>query len=104
VGAIAGWIAGRNAPDEAALLPALEALAHRGASGERLFAYRTDNGQRVVLGQPWFDEASGIAVALDGALAKLGHNAYGPALLGIVAAGLVGFAAYSVLDARYRKV
>ena len=25
MGAIAGWIAGRNAPDEAALLPALEA-------------------------------------------------------------------------------
>jgi len=70
VGAIAGWIAGRNAPDEAALLPALDALAHRGASGEGLFAYRTDNGQRVVLGQPWFDEASGIAVALDGALAN----------------------------------
>ena len=70
MGAIAGWIAGRNAPDEAALLPALDALAHRGASGEGLFAYRTDNGQRVVLGQPWFDEASGIAVALDGALAN----------------------------------
>jgi uncharacterized protein DUF1206 len=44
------------------------------------------------------------AVALDGALAKLGQSSYGPALLGIVAAGLVGFALYSVLDARYRKV
>ena len=70
MGAIAGWIAGRNAPDEAALLPALEVLAQRGASGEGLFAYRTDNGHRLVLGQPWFDEASGIAVALDGALAN----------------------------------
>ncbi|HEX7220185.1 MAG TPA: asparagine synthase (glutamine-hydrolyzing) [Burkholderiales bacterium] len=70
MGAIAGWVAGRSAPDEAALLPALEALAHRGASGEGLFAYRTDNGHRVALGQPWFDEAAGIAVALDGALAN----------------------------------
>jgi hypothetical protein len=44
------------------------------------------------------------AVGLDGALAALGRSSYGPALLGIVAAGLVGFAAYSVADARYRKV
>jgi hypothetical protein len=44
------------------------------------------------------------AVGLDGALAKLGHASYGPVLLGIVAAGLLGFAAYSVLDARYRRV
>jgi hypothetical protein len=44
------------------------------------------------------------AVGLDGALAKLGRASYGPLLLGIVAAGLLGFAAYSVLDARYRKV
>ena len=29
---------------------------------------------------------------------------YGPALLGIVAAGLAGFAVYSLADARYRKV
>lgn len=44
------------------------------------------------------------AVALDGALAKLGHAAYGPILLGIVAAGLIGFGAYSIVDARYRRV
>jgi len=44
------------------------------------------------------------AVGLDGALAKLGHSAYGPVALGVVAAGLVCFAAYSVLDARYRRV
>jgi hypothetical protein len=44
------------------------------------------------------------AVGLDGALSKLGQASYGPALLGIVAAGLVGFAAYSVADARYRRV
>lgn len=44
------------------------------------------------------------AVSLDGALSAVGQASYGPILLGIVAAGLIGFAAYSVADARYRKV
>jgi hypothetical protein len=44
------------------------------------------------------------AIGLDGALRKLAHAAYGPALLGVVAAGLIGFAAYSLADARYRRV
>jgi hypothetical protein len=44
------------------------------------------------------------AVGLDGALSTLAHASYGPILLGIVAAGLIAFAAYSVADARYRKV
>jgi hypothetical protein len=44
------------------------------------------------------------AVGLDGALSKLANASYGPILLGIVAAGLIGFAAYSVADARYRKI
>src|SRR5215207_549872 len=44
------------------------------------------------------------AVGLDGALAALRRASYGPALLGIVAAGLIAFAAYSVSDARYRRV
>lgn len=44
------------------------------------------------------------AVGLDGALAKLAHQPYGSALLGIVAAGLVAFAIYSLADARYRKI
>jgi Domain of Unknown Function (DUF1206) len=44
------------------------------------------------------------AIGLDGALRKLSHASYGPVLLGIVAAGLVGFAAYSLADARYRRV
>ncbi|MGN6189488.1 MAG: DUF1206 domain-containing protein [Conexibacter sp.] len=44
------------------------------------------------------------AVGLDGALRNLANASYGPALLGVVAAGLVGFAAYSIADARYRKV
>jgi uncharacterized protein DUF1206 len=44
------------------------------------------------------------ALGLDGALAKLAHNSYGPLLLGLVAAGLVAFALYSLSDARYRKI
>jgi hypothetical protein len=44
------------------------------------------------------------AVGLDGALAKLAHASYGPMLLGVVAAGLIGFGAYSIVDARYRKI
>jgi hypothetical protein len=44
------------------------------------------------------------AVGLDGALTRVAHASYGPLLLGIVAAGLIGFAAYSVADARYRRV
>jgi hypothetical protein len=44
------------------------------------------------------------AIGLDGALNKLAHSSYGPVLLGIVAAGLVGFGLYSIADARYRKV
>jgi hypothetical protein len=44
------------------------------------------------------------AVGLDGALAKLANQTYGRALLGVVAAGLVAFAVYSLADARYRKI
>lgn len=44
------------------------------------------------------------AIGLDGALRKLAHASYGPALLGVVAAGLTCFAAYSMADARYRRV
>jgi Domain of Unknown Function (DUF1206) len=50
------------------------------------------------------DYNSQNAVGLDGALRKLEHASYGPVLLGLVAAGLVMFAAYSLADARYRKV
>ena len=44
------------------------------------------------------------AIGLDGALAKVAHNSYGPFLLGVVAAGLIAFALYSISDARYRKI
>jgi hypothetical protein len=44
------------------------------------------------------------AVGLDGALAKLANHSYGEWLLGVVAAGLIAFAAYSLSDARYRRI
>lgn len=44
------------------------------------------------------------AVGLDGALAKIVNRSYGPVLLGVVAAGLIAFALYSLSDARYRKI
>jgi hypothetical protein len=44
------------------------------------------------------------AVGLDGALAKLAHASYGPFLLGVVAAGLIAFALFSLSDARYRRI
>jgi hypothetical protein len=44
------------------------------------------------------------AIGLDGALSQVSHLSYGPVLLGIVAAGLIGFGLYSIADARYRKI
>jgi hypothetical protein len=44
------------------------------------------------------------AVGLDGALRDLVNASYGPLLLGLVAAGLIGFAVYSIADARDRKI
>jgi len=44
------------------------------------------------------------AIGLDGALRELAEASYGPLLLSVVAAGLAGFALYSIAGARYRKV
>ena len=44
------------------------------------------------------------AVGLDGALARLAREGYGPVLLFLVAAGLVAFALYCFAEARYREV
>lgn len=43
------------------------------------------------------------AVSLDGALAKLADAPAGPVLLGAVALGLLGYAAYCFMDARYAR-
>jgi hypothetical protein len=44
------------------------------------------------------------AVGLDGALARVHREPYGPWLLALAAAGLLVFAAYSLLEARYRRL
>jgi Domain of Unknown Function (DUF1206) len=50
------------------------------------------------------DYEPSAAVGLDGALAKVLHQPYGSYLLGIVTAGLIAFATYSLSDARYRRI
>lgn len=44
------------------------------------------------------------AVGIDGALVRLTNHAYGTAALIVVASGLILFGAYSIADARYRKI
>jgi hypothetical protein len=44
------------------------------------------------------------AVGLDGALARLARQSYGPFMLILVAAGLIAFGLYSIADARYRRI
>ena len=44
------------------------------------------------------------AIGLDGALAKLYGQPYGPLLLGAVAAGLIAFGLFSISEARYRRI
>jgi Domain of Unknown Function (DUF1206) len=43
-------------------------------------------------------------VGVDGALAAVHRQPYGPWLLGLVAGGLLTFAAFSLLEARYRRL
>jgi asparagine synthase (glutamine-hydrolysing) len=74
VSGIAGWLAkGPHAPEESAMLPVLEALAHRGGDAADVCSFAAETGHRVVLGQPLYDANSGIALILDGAIANRGE-------------------------------
>jgi uncharacterized protein DUF1206 len=44
------------------------------------------------------------AIGLDGALAKLAHQSYGHLILGVTAAGLLAYALFCLVQARYREV
>ena len=44
------------------------------------------------------------AVGIDGALLKLVQHDQGPLLLGLVASGLIAYALYCLVEARYRKI
>lgn len=50
------------------------------------------------------DFKAGQAVGVNGALARLQHEPLGAWLLGLAAAGLLTFAVYSLLEARYRRL
>lgn len=50
------------------------------------------------------DFNSGEAVGLDGVLARVHHQPFGPWLLGLVSAWLIVFAVYSLFEARYRRL
>ena len=44
------------------------------------------------------------AVGIDGALARLHHQPFGPLILALVGAGLVAFALFSLMEAAYRRL
>lgn len=50
-----------------------------------------------------YDFHGSNAVGIGGALARLAHADYGPALLGAVAAGLILFAVFDLFQARYHR-
>ena len=50
------------------------------------------------------DYKANEAIGLDGALAKLYNQPFGPWLLGAVAAGLIAFGLFSISEARYRRI
>ena len=51
-----------------------------------------------------YDYKANEAIGLDGALAKLYNGAYGSLLLGAVAVGLIAFACFSLVEARFRRI
>ena len=70
MGGIAGWITpARSAPDAARIVPALEALAHRGASGEGVYIAHSGSGHQIVVAQPFCD-GDDNALVLDGTIAN----------------------------------
>jgi uncharacterized protein DUF1206 len=58
----------------------------------------------VFLVKAAYDYKANEAIGLDGALAKLYNGAYGSWLLGAVAAGLIVFSCFSLVEARYRRI
>src|ERR1041385_7202361 len=83
MGAIAGWIApSRGAPEEAGLATMLGKLAHRAGAAELSAFVDRRNGIHAVLGATLFDEASGIALVLDGAIGNRAELAAGLAKRG----------------------
>ena len=51
-----------------------------------------------------YDYKANETIGLDGALGKLYHASGGPVLLGVVAAGLIAFGCFALVEARYRRI
>ena len=58
----------------------------------------------VFLVKAAYDFKASEAIGLDGALGKLYNGSHGSWLLGALAAGLVAFAAFSLVEAKYRRI
>lgn len=124
-GGVLDWPGGRWLVLAAAACVAGAAVwnAYRGLSRKFEEKLRRTSGVAVALGvaghlaravvfgvAAWFLAKAALqydaheAVGLDGALARLAHEAYGKALLGLVAAGLLAYGLYAVVEARDREV
>jgi hypothetical protein len=82
--------------------------AERGYTALGVFGYLARMVVFVLIGYGLIKAAVGYsphsAIGLDGALRNLSRSAFGPVVLGIVAAGLLGFGLFSIADARYHKI
>jgi Domain of Unknown Function (DUF1206) len=58
----------------------------------------------VFLVKAAYDFKASEAIGLDGALGKLYNGSHGSWLMGALAAGLVAFAAFSLVEAKYRRI
>ena len=58
----------------------------------------------IFLGKAAIEYDPDEAVGIDGALLKLVEQPYGKVLLGLVAAGLVAYALFCLVEARYRRI
>jgi hypothetical protein len=58
----------------------------------------------LFLGKAAIEYDPNEAVGIDGALLKVAQASHGPLLLGLVAGGLIAYALYCLVEARYRKI
>jgi hypothetical protein len=58
----------------------------------------------IFISKAAFDYDAQEAIGFDGALQEISRQAYGPWLLGLTAAGLLAYALFCLVDARYRDV
>jgi hypothetical protein len=58
----------------------------------------------LFLGKAAIEYDPNEAIGIDGALLKLADASHGPLLLGLVAGGLIAYALYCLVEARYRKI